>query len=146
MSNSLQPHGRSTPGSSVLHHLLEFAQIHVHWVSDLTVSSNHLILCHPLLLLQSIFPSVRVFSNESVLGGQSIGASALASVHPMNIQGWFPSELTGLISLQPKSTGKLFFNCTSIWVPLCFLQFPRWNSGKESAWKFRTFRRRGFDP
>ena len=44
--------------------LLEFAQIHVHWVSIL---SNHLILCHPLLLLPSIFPSIRVFSNESAL-------------------------------------------------------------------------------
>ena len=50
--------------------------------------SNHLILCHPLLLLPSIFPSIRVFSNESVLhiGGQSIGVSASASVLLMNIQ------------------------------------------------------------
>ena len=49
--------------------------------------SNHLILCSPLLL-PSIFPSIRVFSNESVFtsGGQSIGASASASVLPMNIQ------------------------------------------------------------
>ena len=54
--------------------------------------SNHLILCHPLFLLPSIFPSIRVFSNESVLppSGQSIGASASASVPPMNIQGWLP--------------------------------------------------------
>jgi len=51
--------------------------------------SNHLILCHPLLLPPSIFPSIRVFSNESVFfasGGQSIGVSASASVLPMNIQ------------------------------------------------------------
>ena len=47
--------------------------------------SNHLILCRPLLLLPSIFPNIRVFSNES--GGQSIGASASASALPMNIQG-----------------------------------------------------------
>ena len=47
--------------------------------------SNHLILCHPLLLLSSIFPSIKVFSNESVASGsQSIGFSA--SVLPMNIQ------------------------------------------------------------
>ena len=47
---------------------------------------NHLMLCHPLFLLPSIFPSIRVFSNELVftLGGQSIGASA--SVLLMNIQ------------------------------------------------------------
>ena len=51
--------------------------------------SNHLILCHPLLLLPSIFPSIRVFSNESPLHIRwpSIGASASASVLPMDIQG-----------------------------------------------------------
>ena len=51
--------------------------------------SNHLILCCPLLLPLSILPSIRVFYNESALlasGSQSIGASALASVPPMNIQ------------------------------------------------------------
>ena len=48
----------STPGFPVPHHLLEFA---------LVMPSNHLILCHPLLLLSSIFPSIRVFSNESAL-------------------------------------------------------------------------------
>ena len=49
--------------------------------------SNHLILCHPLLLLPSIFPRTRVISNESSLpsGGQSIGASASALALPMNI-------------------------------------------------------------
>jgi len=47
-----------------------------------------LILCCPLLLLPSIFPNIRVFSNESVLasGGQSIGASVSASLPPVNIQ------------------------------------------------------------
>ena len=51
------------------------------------MSSNHLILCCPLLLLPSIFPSIRIFSNEFFTsGGQSIGVSASASVLPMNIQ------------------------------------------------------------
>ena len=49
---------------AVFHYLLKFAQIHVHWVSDV---SNHLILCHPLFLLPSIFPHIRVFSNELAL-------------------------------------------------------------------------------
>ena len=53
----------SSPGSSRLHCFLEFAQIHVHWVGD---AIYHLILCLPLLL-PSVFPSIRVFSNESVL-------------------------------------------------------------------------------
>ena len=54
----------------------------------LVMPSNHLILCHPLLLPPSILPSIRVFSNESVLptGGQSIAVSVSASVLPMNIQ------------------------------------------------------------
>ena len=54
----------STPGLHVHHQLPEFTQTHVHWVSD---ESNHLILCCPLLLPPSIFPSIRVFSKESVL-------------------------------------------------------------------------------
>ena len=58
--------------------------------------SNHIILCHPLLLLPSIFLSIRVFSNESVfrISGQSIGVPASASVLPMNIQD------SGLISFR----------------------------------------------
>ena len=58
------PKDCSTPGFSVLHYLLEFAQTHVHWAE---MPSNHLILCRPLLLLSSIFPSIRVISNESAL-------------------------------------------------------------------------------
>ena len=54
----------STPGLPVHHQLSESTQTHVHW---LVMPSNHLILCPPLLLLPSIFPSIRVFSNESAL-------------------------------------------------------------------------------
>ena len=54
----------STPGFPVLHYLSDFAQL---MSIDSVMPSNHLILCHPLLLLSSIFPSIRVFSNESVL-------------------------------------------------------------------------------
>ena len=77
--------------------------------------SNHLILCRPLLLLPSIFPSIRVFFNDSVIhitGGQSIGVSALASVLPVNIQDWSPSGYTGWISLQPKGLSRVFSNTT----------------------------------
>ena len=74
--------------------------------------SNHLILCHPLLLPPSIFPSIRVFSNESVFtsGGQSIGASASASALPMNIQDWSPLGWTGWITLQSKRLSRVFSN------------------------------------
>ena len=52
-----------TPGFPVLYYLLEFSQIHVHWV----IPANHLLLRRPLILLPSVFPSIRVFSNESAL-------------------------------------------------------------------------------
>ena len=64
---------------------------------ELMLISNHLVLHCSLHLLSSIFPSIRVFSSESVLasGDQSIGASASTSVLPMNIQDWFPLGLVG---------------------------------------------------
>ena len=76
--------------------------------------SKHLILCHPLLLLPSIFPSIRVFSDESVFisGGQSIGMSASASVLPTNIQDWFPLGWTGWLSLLSKGLSGVFSNTT----------------------------------
>ena len=82
--------------------------------TELIMPSNHLILCHPLLLLCSIFPSIRVSSNESTLvsGGQSTGASGSASVLPMNIQGWFPLGLTGLIFLQSKGLSRVLSSTT----------------------------------
>ena len=73
---------------------------------ELVMPSNHLILCHPLLLLPSVFPMSQLFPSD----GQSIGASA--SVLPMNIQDWFPLEWTGWISLQSKRFSRVFFNIT----------------------------------
>ena len=78
---------------------------------ELVMSSNHLILCCPLLLPPSISPSIRVFSNVSVLC-QSIGISASASVLPMNIQDWFPLGWTVWISLQSKGLSRVFSNTT----------------------------------
>ena len=70
--------------------------------------SNHLILCCPLLLLPSIFPSITNFSMSWLFpsSGQIIGASA--SVIPMNIQGWFPFRLTSLIFLLFKWVSRIF--------------------------------------
>ena len=80
---------------------------------ELVMTPNYLILCCPLLL-PSIFPSIRVFSNESVFasGGQSIRVSALASVLPMNTQDWSPLEWTDWISLQSKGLSRVFSNTT----------------------------------
>ena len=82
--------------------------------SLLKLMSIHLILCHPLLLLPSTFPSIRVFpmSQLFVLGGQRIGTSVSASVHPMNIHSWFPLGLTGFICLQSKGLSRVFSSTT----------------------------------
>ena len=76
--------------------------------------SNYLILCCPLLLLPSIFPSIRVFPMSQFFAsdGQSIGVSASASILPMTIQNWFPLGWTGLISLLSKRLWRVFSNTT----------------------------------
>ena len=76
--------------------------------------SNHLILCRLLLLLPSIFPSIRVFSNESVLHMRwpKYWSSALLSFLPKNTQGWSPLEWTAWISLQSKGLSRVFSNTT----------------------------------
>ena len=80
----------------------------------LVMPSNHLILCRPLLLPPSIFPSIRVFSMSQFFtsGGQSIGVSGLASVLPLSIQEWFLLGWTGWISLQSKGLSRVFSNTT----------------------------------
>ena len=90
--DSLWPHDCSTPGFPALHHLPEFVQTHVHWVGDAIQLSHP--LC-PLLLPPSVFPSIRVFSNESALciRWPSSGVSASAFISPSN-------EHSGLISFR----------------------------------------------
>ena len=108
MSNSLWPHGRQhtrppcpspTPGV---------------YSTEFVMPSNHLILCHPLFLLPSIFPASGSFPISQFLasGGQSIRVSASASVLPMNIQDWFPLGWIGWISLLSKGLSRVFFNTT----------------------------------
>ena len=76
--------------------------------------SNHLILCHPLLLCLQCFPASESFPMSWLFssGGQSIGASASASVLPMNIQGWFPLGWMGYTSLQFKGLSRVFSSTT----------------------------------
>ena len=102
----------STPGFPVCHHHPEFAQTHVHWASD-AIQPSCLLLSSSILLL-SIFPSFRVFSNDSALRirWSSIGPSGSALVLPMNFQDWFPLGWTGQISLQSKGLSRVFSNTT----------------------------------
>ena len=115
----------STPGFPVLHYLSELAQIHVHWVRDAsyplsptptTPHSPHPAPCPAALFslcLQS-FPTSGSFPRSwlFISSGQGIGASAPASVLPVNIKDWFPVGLTGLISLQSKGLWRVFSNST----------------------------------
>ena len=81
----------------------------------LVMPSSHLILWCPLLL-PSIFSSIRDFPMSQLLESddQNTGASALASVLPTSIQGWFPLRLTGLISLLSKGPSGVF-SSTTVW-------------------------------
>ena len=80
---------------------------------ELVMPTNHLILCCPLLLPPSVFPSIRVFSSKSVLHIRWLKYwSFLSSVLPMSIQDRFPLGLTGLISLQPRGLSRVFSNTT----------------------------------
>ena len=89
----------------------EFAQAHVHWVGDAIQSSDPVIpfsSCLRSFPASGSFPMSWLFA----LGGQSITVSTSASVLPMNIQGWFPLGLTGLISLKFKGLSRVFSNTT----------------------------------
>ena len=100
------PMNRSTPGLPVHHHLPEFTQTHVHWVSDGIQPS------HPL---SSPFPPAPNPSQHQSLfqwGGQSNGVSASASVFPMNTQEWSPLRWTGWISLQYRGLTRVFSSTT----------------------------------
>ena len=91
----------STPGLLVHHQLPELLKL---MSLESVMPSNHLIPVVPFSSRLESFPASGSFpmSQFFASGGQSIGASASASVLPMNIQGWFPLRLTDLISLQSK--------------------------------------------
>ena len=104
--DSLHPMDCNTQGFPVLHYLLGFAQTHVHWVND-AIKPPHP-LSHPSPPALSL-SCIKVFSSESALciRVKNIGASASASVLPMNIQGCFPVGLTALFSLPLKGLNLL---------------------------------------
>ena len=73
--------------------------------------SSHLILCHSSPFALNLSPVSQLFASS---GGQCIGASALASVLPMNIQGWLLLGLSGLICLLSKGLSRVL-SSTTIW-------------------------------
>ena len=106
------PMNCSTPNLPVHHELPESSRP---MSIESVMPSNHLILCRPLLLLPSIFPSIRVFSNESTLRNRWPKYWSFSfSISPSNeyIQDWFPLGWTGWISLQSKGLSRVFSNTT----------------------------------
>ena len=126
MSDSLRPHGLQharlpcpspTPRACLMSMSIESV-----------MPSNHLILCHPLLLLPSIFPSIRVFSNESAFHIRWPKYWSFSfSISPSNeYSGLVSLGLTGWISLQSKGLSRVFSN-TTVWKHQFFgAQPPLW--------------------
>ena len=108
------PMACSTPGFPVLCHLPELLRL---MSTELMMPSNHLILCCPFSSCPQSFPASGSFPMSRLFasGGQSTGASVLASVLPVDIQDWFPLSWTGLISLQSKGLSRRDF-LAYVWI------------------------------
>ena len=133
------PMNRSMPGLPVHHQLLESIES--------VMPSNHLILCRSLLLLPFSTSGSFQMSQVFASGGQSIGVSASASVHPMNTQDLSPLGWTSWISLQSKGLSKSLLqhhsSKASILRRSAFfivqLSHPYPTTGKTIAFTRRTF-------
>ena len=103
---------------------------------ELVMPSSHLILYYPLFSCLQPLPVFGSFliSQLFALGDQSIGASASASVLPINIQDWFPSGSTSWISLQSKGLSRVFSN-TTVWKHQFFTSQPSlWSNSHTHTW------------
>ena len=143
MSDSVTPWTAARQASLSItnsHGLLKLVSI------ESVTPSNHLMLCRSCLL-PSIFPSVRVFSNESVLhiGGQNIGTLASASVLPVNIQDWFPlgfdllAQSKGLSRVFSNTTGQSINSSVLYFFFIVQLPHPYMTTGKTIALTRQTF-------
>ena len=122
----------SMPALPVHHQLPKLAQTHVHWVSDAIQPSHPLSSPSPAFnhSQQWTFQMSQFFAS----GGQTIGTSVSASVLSMNIQGWFPLGLTGLISLQSKGLSRVFSNTTAQKQQFFSAQLSLWPNSHIHTW------------
>ena len=124
----------STSGFPVLHYLPEFAQAHVHWISDAIQSSRPLLSPSPpvfyLSQRQGLFSESALQFRWPKYGAL---ASASAAVLPMNIQGWFSLGLIGLISLKSKGLSGVFHS-TTIRKHQFFSTHPSWSNSSIHTW------------
>ena len=130
VSDSLRPHGLQyvrLPCPSLSPRVCWEPRIH--WVNDAIQPSHPLLPSSPFAFNISQHQGLFQSMGWLFTSGQSIGASALASVLPMNIQAWFPLGLTGLISLQSKGLSRVF-SSTTIWKHQFFILQPSlWSQG-----------------
>ena len=118
----------SMPGFPVHHQLPELTQTHVHpHISSSVIPFSSCLQSFPA---SGSFPRSQFFASD----GQGIGASASASVLPMNIQGWFPSGLIGLISLLFKGVSRIFSNTTVQKHQFFSTQHSLWSNSDIHTW------------
>ena len=105
---------------------------------ELVMPFNHLIICSPFSFCLQSFPASGSFPLSQLLAsnGQSIGP--LASVLPVNIQGWFPLELTGLISLQSTGLSRVFSSTTVQRHQFFGTQPSLWSSSHIHTWLLKN--------
>ena len=128
----------STPGLPVLHHLPEFAQTHVHWLRE---PSNHLVLCRLLLLLPSIFPSIRVFSNESVLCIRWLKYWSF-SISPSNEYSgliYFSIDWLDLLAVQGTLKSHLQHHSSKASILSCYFLYGPTLTSTHDYWKNHSF-------
>ena len=105
---------------------------------ELVMPSNHIILCHPLLLQPSILPSIRIFSNESALHIRwPKYCSFSVNISPSNelkSKDWSPLGWTGWISLQSKGLSRVFSNTTVQKHQFFGAQFSLWSNSHIHTW------------
>ena len=100
--------------------------------SELVMPSSHLILCHPLLFLPSIFPSIGVYSKESVLLIR--WPKCWSFSFSISSSNWFPLGLTSLISLKSKGLSKVFSNTTVQKHQFFDAQLSLWSNSHIHIW------------
>ena len=130
MSDSLRPRGLHIPGFPDHHQLLELAQTSCPWHPTISSSVSPFSSCLQSFQASGSFLMSLLFTS----GGQSIGASASASVFPMNIQSWFPLELTDWISLQSKGLSRIFSNTTVQEHQFFTTQPYLWSNSHSQTW------------
>ena len=122
----------STPGLPVHHQFPEFTQTHVHWVGNVIQPSHPLLSSYPAFIL----PSIKIFSNKSVLRitWPNYWSFHLQHQYLINIQDWFPLGWTGWISLRSKGLSRVFSNTTVQKHQFFIAQLSLWSNSHIHIW------------